>query len=97
MSATTTPRSGADSHVTVPRPRLRRLTRAAGVLYLVIFVVYPLSTFARSSLVVPGDATATADAVRAQETLFRLGLAGEAASCSSRSSSPPCSTPCCAP
>ena len=59
-------------------PRLRRLTKVAGVLYLAIFVVYPLATGVRSSLVVPGDAAATAENVRAQETLFRWGMAGEA-------------------
>ncbi|MBD8870599.1 DUF4386 domain-containing protein [Nocardioides donggukensis] len=59
-------------------PRLRRLSKVAGALYLAIFVIYPLSTLVRSSLVVPGDAAATADNIRAQETLFRWGLAGEA-------------------
>lgn len=58
--------------------RLRRLTRIAGVLYLAIFILYPLSTSVRGSLVVPGDATATADSIRASEGLFRLGMAGEA-------------------
>ena len=41
-------------------------------------MVYPLSTLVRSSLVVPGDAAATADNIRTQETLFRWGMAGEA-------------------
>ncbi|SEI95846.1 DUF4386 domain-containing protein [Demequina mangrovi] len=58
--------------------RLRRLTRIAGVLYLAIFILYPLSTGLRSSLVVPDDATATAEAIRGSEGLFRLGMAGEA-------------------
>jgi len=58
--------------------RLRRLTLIAGVLYLAIFLIYPLSTAVRSSLVVPGDAAATAAGIRANETLFRLGMAGEA-------------------
>lgn len=58
--------------------RLRRLTRIAGVLYLAIFLIYPLSTAVRSSLFVPGDAAATAEGIRANETLFRLGMAGEA-------------------
>lgn len=83
MSATATPLTTptATSPAGTPserQPRLRRLTRLAGVLYLVIFVVYPLSTFVRSSLVVPGDAAATADNIRTQETLFRWGMAGEA-------------------
>lgn len=59
--------------------RLRRLTRIAGVLYLAIFIIYPLSTMlGREALVVPGDAAATADGIRAAEGLFRLGMVGEA-------------------
>ena len=78
MSTTTATRPPTTAAVPDRRRRLRRLTRAAGVLYLTIFVVYPLSTFVRSSLVVPGDAAATAENIRAQEALFRWGLAGEA-------------------
>lgn len=58
--------------------RLKRLTRIAGVLYLAIFIIYPLSTMVRSTLVVPGDAAATAENIAGSETLFRLGMAGEA-------------------
>jgi Domain of unknown function (DUF4386) len=82
MSATATPMPApaatAERSLREQHPRLRRLTKVAGVLYLVIFVVYPLATLVRSSLVVPGDATATVDNIRAQETLFRWGIAGEA-------------------
>lgn len=60
------------------RRRLRRLTTAAGVLYLAIFVLYPLSTMVRAVLVVPGDAAATAANIRGSEALFRWGMAGEA-------------------
>lgn len=58
--------------------RLKRLTRIAGVLYLAIFIVYPLSTMVRSMLVVPGDAAATAQNISESEALFRWGMAGEA-------------------
>ncbi len=60
------------------RARLLRLARFAGVLYLAIFVIYPLATMARSMLVVPGDAATTASNIAASESLFRWGLAGEA-------------------
>ena len=66
------------SATAVGRARLRRLTRVAGVLYLASFVLYPLSTMARSLLVVPADAATTAGNIAANETLFRLGMAGEA-------------------
>lgn len=58
--------------------RLKRLTRAAGVLYLAIFIIYPLAASVRSMLVVPGDAAATAQNIAESETLFRWGMAGEA-------------------
>lgn len=66
--------SGVDSN----EGRLKRLTRTAGVLYLAIFIVYPLATMVRSMLVVPGDAAATAQNIAGSESLFRWGMAGEA-------------------
>ena len=56
---------------TTERKPIQKLTRIAGVLYLAIFIVYPLSTSVRSMLVVPGDAAATAQNVMAHEPLFR--------------------------
>lgn len=56
---------------------LKKKARIAGVLYLAIFVIYPLSTSVRQMLVVPGDAAATFENVVANETLFRWGMAGE--------------------
>lgn len=58
---------------------IKRTARVAGVLYLAIFVIYPLATMARSILVVPGDAALTAQNVAANESLFRWGMAGESA------------------
>jgi hypothetical protein len=56
---------------------IKKSARIAGVLYLAIFVIYPLSTSVRATLIVPGDAAATFQNVAANETLFRWGMAGE--------------------
>lgn len=58
--------------------RLKNLTRAAGILYLAIFIIYPFATSVRSTLVVPGDAASTAENFIANEGLVRWGMAGEA-------------------
>jgi len=56
----------------------RRAARLAGVLYLIVIL---LSVFAylivRDTLVVSGDATATANNIMASEWLWRLGFVGE--------------------
>jgi hypothetical protein len=58
---------------------IRKNARVAGVLYLIIFIVYPLSAFiGKAGIVVPGDAGATFGNIQASESLFRLGIAGEA-------------------
>lgn len=52
--------------------------RTAGVLYLVIFVAAVFAHFiVRAGLIVPGDATATAENIMASESLFRLGFASD--------------------
>lgn len=57
----------------------RKMARIAGVLYLVIFIVYPLSAFiGKASIVVAGDPTATVENIQASEAMFRIGIAGEA-------------------
>ena len=56
---------------------VKKTARIAGVLYLAIFVIYPLAASVRSMLVVPGDAAATAQNVAANQSLFRWGMAGE--------------------
>lgn len=78
MTATTIERTGDRTGSKPRKSRLKRLARTAGFLYLAIFVIYPLSTLVRSTLVVPGDAAATAQNVAANGSLFRWGMAGEA-------------------
>jgi hypothetical protein len=52
--------------------------RVAGLLYLIIFVAAPFSFFfVRSTVIVPGDATATANNIMASEWLFRLGIVSD--------------------
>jgi hypothetical protein len=58
--------------------RARFLARVGGVLYLVIIALGALGeAVVRGSIVVPGDATATAANLRSMEWLWRLGVAGE--------------------
>lgn len=78
MTSITSESNGTRTRPTGEKSRLKRLARTAGVLYLAIFVIYPLSTMVRSTLVVPGDAVATAQNIVENETLFRWGMAGEA-------------------
>lgn len=56
----------------------RRVARVGGVLYLIIIVIGALGeAVVRGSIVVAGDATATAANLRSMEWLWRLGVAGE--------------------
>jgi hypothetical protein len=56
---------------------LKRTARIAGILTLLMAVVAPFSMmYVPSTLVVPGDATATANNIVASEGLLRLGIAG---------------------
>lgn len=57
---------------------MRTYARLAGWLYVVIFVVAPFSVvYVRATLIKPGDAAATADAVSGSEWLLRLASVGE--------------------
>lgn len=56
----------------------RTYARVAGILYLIIIASGIFAQFfVRGSLVIPGDAAATAAAITASEPLFRLGIAGD--------------------
>lgn len=58
---------------------IKKIARVAGLLYLIIAIVSPFSFFyVRSSIIVSGDATATASNIMASEWLFRLGIVGDA-------------------
>ncbi len=58
----------------------RRLARIAGLLYVVSAAGALFPELVRSNVIVPGDAAATADNIRASATLFRLGFVTEVAS-----------------
>jgi hypothetical protein len=56
----------------------KKTARLAGILYLLGVITAPFSLiYVPRTLVVPGDATATAIHVRASETLLRMGIASE--------------------
>ena len=56
----------------------KKQARVAGWLYLLMGVTAPIGLiYVPSTLVVPGDATATADHLRASESLLRIGIASE--------------------
>jgi len=62
--------------LTGPSPMVH--ARVAGLGYLIIIATGIFAEFfVRSSLIVPGDAAATASAITASESLFRAGIASE--------------------
>ena len=57
---------------------IKKQARLAGLLYPLASIPAPFGLiYVPGTLIVPGDATAMADHVRASETLFRLGIASE--------------------
>ena len=57
----------------------RAMARLAGFLYLLIAICSGFSFgYVRTTLIVPGDATATVSTIMASEGLFRLGIAADA-------------------
>jgi len=56
----------------------RKQARAAGLLYFVLGLIAPIGLeYVPGKLYVPGDAAATANHIRASETLLRIGIASE--------------------
>lgn len=56
----------------------RKALRTAGLLYLLLAITAPIGLlYVPSTLIVTGDATATADHIRASESLLRIGIASE--------------------
>ena len=56
----------------------KKAARVAGLLYLVTCIPAPFSLiYVPNTLIVPGNATATASKILAHESMFRLGMAGE--------------------
>jgi hypothetical protein len=52
--------------------------RTAALLYLLLIISAPIGLiYVPSTLIVPGDATATADNIRGSEWLFRFGIGSE--------------------
>ena len=65
--------------ISINRSRLQKKAGIAGILYLIIFIVYPLSSFlGKANIIVPGDAITSANNILENESLFRIGIAGEA-------------------
>jgi hypothetical protein len=57
---------------------IKKQARVAGLLYLLASIPAPFALiYVPNTLIVPGDATATANHVRAYEILFRLGIVSE--------------------
>ncbi|MBA7524356.1 hypothetical protein ES705_16493 [subsurface metagenome] len=55
----------------------RKAARIAGLLYLIVIVSGVFAQLVRQSLIVPGDAAATAHNILASESLFRLGFVSD--------------------
>ena len=78
MSSNTAVAQSLTSKNQFDRVAPRRLARIAGILYLIIIISGIFAEFfVRQSLIVPGDAAATASSIVAAESLFRLGIAAD--------------------
>jgi hypothetical protein len=75
-NATILGKTGVENRAGESSPR--KLARAAGLLYLIIVAAGIFAEFiVRQSLIVPGDAAATADNIMASQMLFRAGIAAD--------------------
>jgi hypothetical protein len=72
--------NSTDKHEGEPKMNsIKKTARITGVLYLVIAIVGGFAfTAGTSNLIIPGDATATANNIVASESLFRIGAVGDA-------------------
>jgi hypothetical protein len=78
MATTTAESVGVEQTPNKRTISTKTIARITGLLYLLIFVTAGFSEgFVRASLIVPGDATATAANIVAAEQLFRLGIASD--------------------
>ncbi|EMA46684.1 DUF4386 domain-containing protein [Halococcus saccharolyticus] len=75
MATTTTDSVGVQQTPKTRTLSIKTIARLTGLLYLLIFITAGFSEgFVRATLIVPGDATATAANIAASEGLFRLGF-----------------------
>jgi hypothetical protein len=78
MATRTTDPVGATQPETTRTVSTKTIARVTGLLYVLIFVTAGFSEgFVRATLVVPGDASATAANILASEGLFRLGIVSD--------------------
>ncbi len=57
---------------------IKKIARIAGILYLAVAILAPLGDMVfRADLIVPGDATTTANNIMASEGLYRLGFVSD--------------------
>ena len=77
--STSTGNSSRENKGVAKSKSVKTFARITGVLILIVAVIAPFSMlYLPSTLIVPGDATTTANNIMASESLFRLGIAFDA-------------------
>ena len=71
------PIEGENSISQVPDQSPRTTARMAGFFYLMFIITLVFASFVRSRLIVPGDATATANNIMSSQGFFRIGFMSE--------------------